>query len=616
MWWPLGKSRLAIKSQVKRLRRLVVEPLEGRCLLATLPDGFTETPVAAGLSEATAMEFAPNGDLWVLEQDGLVKRFQAGSTSADVVGNIALLGMSSIGERGLLGIAFDPLYATTKQVYLYYTSNETTIHNRISRFTVNDANAEDYFFASTDGVPNETTIIDLDNLSASNHNGGAIHFGPDGMLYAAVGDNAVSSNAQVLTNTHGKILRMDRDGNALSTNPFFAVTEGKDQTIWALGLRNPFTFAFQPDTGRMFINDVGQVTWEEINDGIAGSNYGWPNVEGPDGTPPNGPGTYRAPVYSYEHGSGTFEGFAITGGAFYNPATQEFPAEYSGDYFFADFVMDWINVLDIGTGNVTRFATNALGTVDIRVTNDGSLYYLARGANQVFRVNFPLNDPPTISPIGDQTVEENGIRRVSFTIGDPETSAGSLNVSVISDDATLFSPQGLIVGGAGASRTLDLRPAAGQTGSTTITVGVSDGEFTTSVSFRVTVFADLFPWNNGLNVYDADGDEEISANDALEIINNLNAFHSRPLPRPDTEFSPPPFFDVVPDNFIAPNDALEVINFLNANPTTPAQSGAEAEPHADPDAETGEDLLTALIAMDIAQQATSPRRRSVAGGLR
>ncbi len=73
--------------------------------------------------------------------------------------------------------------------------------------------------------------------------------------------------------------------------------------------------------------------------------------------------------------------------------------------------MSWINVLDIATGNVTRFATNASGTVDLRVTNDGSLYYLARGANQVIRVNFPVNDPPAISTIGDQTVEENGIRR-------------------------------------------------------------------------------------------------------------------------------------------------------------------------------------------------------------
>src|SRR5262245_48105662 len=131
MWWPLGKSRLAEEGQVSRPRRLIVEPLESRCLLATLPTGFAETPVATGLAEATAMEFAPNGDLWVLEQDGLVKRFRPGSTTTDVVGNISLLGMSSTGERGLLGIAFDPQYGTTKQVYLYYTSTEGSTHNRI-----------------------------------------------------------------------------------------------------------------------------------------------------------------------------------------------------------------------------------------------------------------------------------------------------------------------------------------------------------------------------------------------------------------------------------------------------------------------------------------------------
>src|SRR5262245_42634485 len=86
-------------------RRLRIEPLEGRTVLATYPAGFTDEPVAVGLSEATAMEFAPNGDLWVLEQDGLVKRFRPGNTSADIVGNIANLQLNSVGERGLLGIA-------------------------------------------------------------------------------------------------------------------------------------------------------------------------------------------------------------------------------------------------------------------------------------------------------------------------------------------------------------------------------------------------------------------------------------------------------------------------------------------------------------------------------
>jgi len=379
-----------------RRTRLVGEQLEERTLLANLPAGFTEAAVATGLSNATAMEFAPNGDLWVLEQGGAVKRFRSGSTSADVVGNLGALGISSSGERGVLGIAFDPQYATNKSVYVYYTSLSPVTHNRISRFTVNDGNSADYYFAGTSGqgadagssgTPTADPIFDLDPLSgATNHNGGAIHFGPDGKLYVAVGDNANGANSQSLETDLGKVLRINSDGTIPSDNPFFGVTTGNNRAIWALGLRNPYTFAFQPGTGRMFINDVGQFTWEEIDEGVAGANYGWPATEGNQGTPPSAPGTYQSPLYTYAHGGGTLQGFAITGGAFYNPAVQQFPTTYLGRYFFADYVNDWIDVLDIGTGTVTNFATNAPGTVDLRVASDGSLYYLARDAGSVFRI--------------------------------------------------------------------------------------------------------------------------------------------------------------------------------------------------------------------------------------
>lgn len=386
-----------------RARALRFEALETRALLATLPASFTEAPIATNLSAATAMEIAPGGDLWVLEQRGLVKRFVSGSTTADVVGDISTLGLDFLGERGLLGIAFDPAYATNKQVYLYYTATSPEIHNRVGRFTVHDTNAADYFFAGASqapadagstGTPTQSIVVDLDALSlATNHNGGAIHFGLDDKLYIAVGDNANGSNAQTLTNRHGKMLRINSDGSIPDDNPFLATATGANRAIWALGLRNPFTFAFQPGTGRMFINDVGQNAWEEINEGVARANYGWPGIEGPDGTPPSGPGTYQAPLYAYEHGGGTFEGFAITGGAFYNPAVQQFPAEFANDYFFADFVNDWINVRDAATGEVTRFASGALGAVDLRVANDGALIYLARGTNQAMRVAFPTTFP-------------------------------------------------------------------------------------------------------------------------------------------------------------------------------------------------------------------------------
>ena len=244
------------------------------------------------------------------------------------------------GERGLLGIAFDPNFASNNFLYVYYTVSTSPRHNRVSRFTANGDVA----------VPgSETIILELDNLTAAtNHNGGAIHFGPDGKLYIAVGENATASNAQTLSNMLGKILRINSNGTIPTDNPFFNTATGNNRSIWALGLRNPFTFAFQPGTGRMFINDVGQTTWEEINDGIAGSNYGWPNEEGPSANP-----LFRPPLFAYGHGFGATTGCAIAGGAFYNPATVQFPQSFVGKYFFADLCSGWIRVFDPATGTAS-----------------------------------------------------------------------------------------------------------------------------------------------------------------------------------------------------------------------------------------------------------------------
>jgi glucose/arabinose dehydrogenase len=385
--------------------RLYLDQLEDRTTPATLPTGFTEAAVATGLASATAMEVAPNGDLWVLEQGGGVKRFRTGSPAADLVANLSSVGLRSEGERGVLGIAFDPGYATNKFVYVYYTSSDApNPHNRISRFTVDDATAADYSFVDTVANPaplDEVEILNLDPLSAAtNHNGGAIHFGPDGKLYVAVGDNALGSNAQSISTRHGKILRINADGTIPADNPtsiagIAGTTTGANRAIWAAGVRNPFTFTFQPGTGAMLINDVGQNTWEEVNVGGAGRNYGWPGTEGDfnQASFPN----FTRPLYAYSHGGGTFQGFAVTGGAFYNPAATQFPAEYAGDYFFADYVNDWVNVMNADGTDVRRFATNAPGTVDLRVAADGSLLYLARDANQVFRVTFTGSQAPAIT---------------------------------------------------------------------------------------------------------------------------------------------------------------------------------------------------------------------------
>jgi glucose/arabinose dehydrogenase len=376
--------------------------LSGTCFSlrgATLPAGFTEVPVATGLSSPTAMEIAPDGRLFVCLQAGQLRVIKNGALLA---APFLTLTPDSSGERGLLGIAFDPNFQTNNFIYVYYTATTTPRHNRVSRFTANG----DVAVAGS-----EVAILDLDNLSsATNHNGGAIHFGPDGKLYVAVGENANGANSQTLTNRLGKMLRINSDGTIPTDNPFFNTATGLNRAIWALGLRNPFTFAFQPGTGRLFINDVGQSMWEEINDGIAGSNYGWPNTEGVTADP-----AFRSPLFAYGHGSTSTTGCAIAGGAFYNPTTVQFPSTYVGKYFFADLCSGWIRLMDPATNTATGFATGINQMVDLKVASDGSLYYLSIGAGSVFKVQFPANQVPSITmQPANQTVIEG--QPVTFSV--------------------------------------------------------------------------------------------------------------------------------------------------------------------------------------------------------
>jgi len=354
--------------------RLRVERLESRDLPSTLPIGFSESLVAGGLTNPTSMDLAPDGRIFVAEQGGnlrVIKNNQLLTTP------FVSLSVNSQGERGLLGVTFDPNFTNNQFVYVYYTTSTSPVHNRVSRFTANGD-------VAVGG--SETAILDLDNLStATNHNGGAIHFGSDGKLYVAVGENANGANSQSLTTRLGKMLRINSDGTIPNDNPFNATATGLNQAIWAMGLRNPFTFAFQNGTSRMFINDVGQSTWEEIDDGIAGSNYGWPTTEGVANNP-----NFRDPLFAYPHNGPLPSGIAITGGAFYNPTTAAFPAPFVGDYFFSDFGGNWIFRYDPVTNVVSRFAINLTGTgpVDLDVTPNGSLLYLAHDTGAVRRIDY------------------------------------------------------------------------------------------------------------------------------------------------------------------------------------------------------------------------------------
>src|SRR5256884_3323215 len=336
---------------------------------ATLPSGFSETQIAGGLSSPTAMEIAADGRIFVCLQGGQLRVIKNGVLLATP---FVSLTVDSAGERCLLGVAFDPNFSSNNFVYVYYTVPGTLAHNRVSRFTANG----DVAMAGSEFI-----LLDLDNLSgAGNHNGGAIHFGSDGKLYIAVGDNANRANSQTLSNRLGKVLRVNSDGSIPADNPFFNTAQGANRSIWALGLRNPFTFAFQPGTARMFINDVGESTWEEINDGIAGSNYGWGICEGAC-SPPNA--NFRDPLFQYSHG-GIW--CAIVGAAFYNPPVVQFPASYVGKYFFADLCGGWIRLFDPAHNTAGDFANGISAPVDLKVAADGTLYYLSIGSGAVFRI--------------------------------------------------------------------------------------------------------------------------------------------------------------------------------------------------------------------------------------
>jgi uncharacterized repeat protein (TIGR03806 family) len=331
-----------------------------------LPPGFAETVVATGLTGATGLAVAPDGRVFVCEQTGALRVVKDDRLLPTPFVTVPV---DSFWERGLIGVTLDPDFPKNGLVYVCYVTPHPYPHHRISRFTARGDVA----------VPGSEVILfegdDQRKLGGgvpAGHQGGGLHFGKDGKLYVGIGEHTNSPAAQRLDTLQGKLLRLNPDGSIPADNPFYTKARGKYRATWAIGLRNPFAFAVQPGTGRIFINDVGDARWEEINEGVAGANYGWPHSEGPTTDR-----RFRGPLYAYDHGQGQ----SITGGTFYNPPIRQFPAEYLGKYFFADYMANWIRVLDPDDPRaVTTFSTGLAGPVDLQVTPDGSLYCLNRNA--------------------------------------------------------------------------------------------------------------------------------------------------------------------------------------------------------------------------------------------
>ena len=345
----------------------------------TLPPGFVDEPVAT-VANPIALAFTPDGRMLVATKTGRLRvRTAAGALlttpALDLTATIC-----TNGERGLLGVAVDPAFAANRYVYIFYTLKKfgscptnaaLTPVNRVSRFVLSDSSVVD---------PGSETVL-IDNMPSYGgiHNAGDLQFGKDGTLYASIGDggcdadsgcaglNDAARDEHVLT---GKVLRITPSGAIPADNPFAQDPQAarcnaagrtdlleRCKETYAWGLRNPFRFAIDPDAPgtRLYINDVGQNLWDEIDLGIPGADYGWNVREGhcatgstsDCGAPPAG---MTNPIFDYGHGDGCA---SITGGAFVPAAV--WPAPYAGTYLFGDYVCGKIfQLVPDGSGGFNR----------------------------------------------------------------------------------------------------------------------------------------------------------------------------------------------------------------------------------------------------------------------
>ncbi|MFY9824703.1 MAG: PQQ-dependent sugar dehydrogenase, partial [Thermoanaerobaculia bacterium] len=357
---------------------------------AALPPGFSDSLVAS-VSSPTALDFTPDGRLLVTTQGGTLRIVQNGMLLPTAALTFSTSNICTNSERGLLGVAVSPNFSSNRRIFLFYTFKmpSTTCVNRVSRFTLPDTNVID--------PASEMVLIDNMPSTAGNHNAGDLVFGRDGFLYVTIGDggcdyagggcagsNDASRDQQELT---GKLLRITEDGGIPASNPFQGagtarcnVTGGttagnKCQETFAWGFRNPFRIAADPnDPGtRIFVNDVGQDAWEEIDAAQAGTDYGWNcregrhtnNTSGPCNPTPPG---MVDPIFEYAHNA-TIPGTTspascncISGGAF---VPNGLWPGFDGAYLFGDCVCGGIFRLD-QSGSAfaaSDFAGTGLGTV-------------------------------------------------------------------------------------------------------------------------------------------------------------------------------------------------------------------------------------------------------------
>ena len=319
----------------------------------------------------------PGGRLFVVEQDGLVLLFDRDGSNERVLLDIRARVSRDGNEEGLLSVALDPAFEASGRLWAYYSVAGGPRRTRLARFSV---------VADAADASSELVVLEVPQ-PFSNHNGGAVRFGPDGMLYLGFGDGGAGGdpfgNGQDPSTLLGAIIRIDvRAASAAAPyavppdNPRLG-TPGARPEVWAYGFRNPWRMAFDPATGALWVADVGQDAVEEIDVVERGGNYGWNRLEGdrcfepPRGCDAAGPVALLAPVATY----GRAQGCSVSGGAVYRGAAV--PA-LAGAYVYGDFCSGrvWALPADLSSGPVVIVDS------DRRITSfgadeDGELYLLA-----------------------------------------------------------------------------------------------------------------------------------------------------------------------------------------------------------------------------------------------
>ncbi len=374
--------------------------------------GFVDERVVGGFTLPVTFVRLPDGRLLVAEKAGVVRVVKNGAMLPDAFLDIRTR-VNDYWDRGLLGLAADPDFAVNGFVYLFYVHEDDPLTfsgpktSRVIRVT-----------ASGDTADLSTEFVLLTGLPADSpsHDGGALRFGPDGMLWITTGDaasfNAVDPLAlrtQQLDSHAGKLLRVDRLGRGLADNPFWTGdAHAVRSKVWAYGFRNPFRLTFRPGSGRPYIADVGANDWEEVNAVVRGGNHGWPCIEGPapqagyqalaecQALYAGGPAGVVMPIVSYPHVTGTA---SITGGAFYTGTA--FPPMYRGAYLFGDFSRGALHAVaidaaDTAAGPIRGFGTGIDGVVDVQADGD-VLLYVSVTAGEIRRIRYVPDTGPRVT---------------------------------------------------------------------------------------------------------------------------------------------------------------------------------------------------------------------------